>query len=218
MHIVALTDIHGSYKEAEDILAKESPIDVVIIGGDLTTFGTPQEAEGAIKRFQSIAKPLLVVAGNMDPPELDDVFVQLGVSINGKGVIINDVGFFGVSAAPYSPLHTPYEISEEEIRQRSEAGWREVQKARWRIFVPHAPPRDTQLDKIFLGKHVGSTAVRKFIEDAQPDAVVCGHIHEARGLDSLGKSMVINCGPTGKGYYGVLEVLTTVEVTARQLK
>jgi Predicted phosphoesterases, related to the Icc protein len=81
-----------------------------VIAGDLTTHGTAQEAETAIRQLQETAKPVLVVAGNMDPPELDDLFFRLGVSINGQGVIVDDVGFFGVSAAPLSPLGTELEF------------------------------------------------------------------------------------------------------------
>jgi hypothetical protein len=134
------------------------------------------------------------------------------VCINGKGVVLDDVGFFGISGSPFTPMHTPYEISEEEIKKRAEAGWRDVNSAKWKIFVPHAPPRNTKLDKIFLGKHVGSTAVKEFVEERQPDVLVCGHIHEARGLDELGRTKMVNCGPAGKGYYAIIETGETVSL------
>ncbi len=214
MRILAFTDIHGSYETVEDILGRESSFDAVIIGGDLTTHGSPAETENALRRFQKSGKPLLVVAGNMDPPELEETFLSLGVSINGKGIIIDTVGFFGVSASPFTPMHTPYEISEEEITRRAEAGWNEVRSAAKKIFVPHAPPRGT-LDTIMAGMHVGSTAVRKFIEQRKPDAVVCGHIHEARGQDTIGTTKVVNCGPAGRGYYAVLLIGDTVALENR---
>lgn len=206
MKLIAFTDIHGSYGKVNNILSKEHGYDAVIIGGDLTTVGSTKEAEEAITLFQLHGKPLLVVAGNMDPPSLEETFLRLGVSINARGIVIDNVGFFGVSASPFTPMNTPYEISEEEIKKRSDEGWNDVHAARWKVFVPHAPPRDTSLDKIMLGRHVGSTAVRTFIEAHQPDLVVCGHIHEARGQDSIGRSKMINCGPAGKGYYALIEI------------
>lgn len=212
MRIIAFTDIHGTYKKVHEILSGESSFDVIILGGDLTTFGSPAEAEDAIKLFQTHGKPVLVVAGNMDPPNLEDTFDKLKVSVNAKGVLVGDAGFFGVSASPFSPLHTPYEISEDEITKRAEQGWSDVQAARWKIFVPHAPPSNTRLDKIFTGAHVGSTAVREFIENHQPDIAVCGHIHEARGRDAIGKTQIVNCGPAGKGYYAVIELGETIKV------
>lgn len=215
MHLIAFTDIHGSYKRVDEILSKEKAYDAVIIGGDLTTIGSKKEAEDSLTLFKSHGKPLLVVAGNMDPPDLEETFTKLEVSINAKGVVIENVGFFGVSASPFTPMNTPYEISEDEIKRRADAGWKDVSQARWKIFVPHAPPHNTKLDKIMLGKHVGSTAVRSFIEQRQPDVVVCGHIHESLGQDTIGRSKMINCGPAGRGHYAVIEIGKTVTVEAR---
>ncbi|MGH2569554.1 MAG: metallophosphoesterase family protein [Bacteroidota bacterium] len=215
MRILAFSDIHGSYRKVEEILAKESGYDAIIIAGDLTTVGSRREAEDALERFQTHGKPMYVVAGNMDPPELDELFVGLGVSINARGIIQDGVGFFGVSASPFTPMNTPYEISEDEIKRRAEAGWKNVSNARWKIFVPHAPPRDTNVDKIMIGMHVGSTAVREFIETYQPDAAVCGHIHEARGMDAIGKTTIVNCGPVGRGYYAVIEIGDKINVELR---
>jgi hypothetical protein len=215
MRIIAFTDIHGSYTQVQEILAKEGAGDAVIIGGDLTTVGTPNEAVEAIKLFRSHVHALFVVAGNMDLPELDDTFEKLQISINAKGQILNEAGFFGVSGSPFTPMHTPYEIPEEEIKKRAESGWQEVQSARWKIFVPHAPPHNTKLDRIHAGAHVGSTAVREFIEKYQPDVCVCGHIHEARGTDVIGKTQIVNCGPAGKGYYAIIELGEKIMVENR---
>ena len=220
MRILAFSDIHGAYKKVNEILTKESAYDLILIVGDLTTRGSPREAQDAIKLFQSHGKPqgdkpLLAVAGNMDPRELDDTFDSLGISINAKGVVREKVGFFGVSASPFTPMHTPYEIPEEEISLRAEKGWVDVVTAQWKIFAPHAPPRDTKVDVITGGVHVGSTAVREFVEKHQPDVVVCGHIHEARGVDTIGKTKIVNCGPAGRGYYVVIEVGAEVTIETK---
>jgi Icc-related predicted phosphoesterase len=217
LRILAVSDVHGSYNNVDVILSHEASCDVLIIGGDLTTYGTAGEATTAIKHIQSFGKPVFAVGGNMDPPQLEDTFVQLGVSINGRGVIVNGVGFFGVSAAPISPLKTPNEVPEEEIKRRADAGWEEVLDARWKIFVPHAPPHDTKVDIVASGRHVGSTAVRRFVETNQPDVVVCGHIHEARGMDSIGKTKIINCGLAGRGLYGMIHIDDAISVKSCQL-
>jgi uncharacterized protein len=215
MRILALSDIHGAYTKSEEILIRETKCDLILIGGDMTTHGSPMEAEGAMKRFQAYGKPVLVVSGNMDSPEIDDALMRIGCSINGRGVILENVGFFGVSAAPLSPLHTPYEISEDEILRRAESGWNDVKSVRWKVLVTHAPPHKTKLDQIFLGRHVGSTAIRTFIDKYQPDGVICGHIHEARGTDTLGITRMINCGPVAKGYYAVVEIGETITMENR---
>ncbi len=215
--IVAVADIHGSYEAVETILDSEKPFDVVVIAGDVTTKGTPAELDSALRAVQSRGRPVVAVAGNMDPPPLEQCLLNLGVSINGKGIVIGEVGFFGVSACPVTPFRTPYEIDEEEIARRADAGWADVASARWKIFVPHAPPRKTRLDRTFMGMHVGSTAVRRFIERNCPHIVVCGHIHEARGVDSIGETKMVNCGPASKGSYAVLTIDGTHRVECRQL-
>jgi uncharacterized protein len=214
MRILAFTDIHGAYDTVVGILSKETGFDAVILGGDLTTHGTVSEATNAVRRFQEYGKPLFVVSGNMDLPSFDALYDSLGVNINAKGAVLGEAGFFGIAGSPFTPMHTPYEISEEEIRRRAEAGWQDIHASRWKVFVPHAPPHGTKLDKILLGKHVGSSAIRTFVEEHQPDVLVCGHIHESRGLDTLGKTRMVNCGAAGRGFYASIELgeTTTIEL------
>jgi len=212
MKVLAFTDIHGSYKKVGETLSRVSS-DVIVLGGDLTAAGTPAEVERVIVEWKKFGRPLLAVAGNMDSLEIDETLQAEGVSINGRGVMIGDVGFFGVSASPFSPLHTPYEISEEELAKRIDAGYRAVKGARVKVFVPHAPPHDTKVDKVFMGLHAGSKSVRQFIEREQPDVVICGHIHEGRGQDSIGNTKIVNCGPAGHGYYAIVEIGEEIKIT-----
>lgn len=46
------------------------------------------------------------------------------------------------------------------------------------IFVMHCPPDNTPLDIIATGAHVGSMALRCFIDKHQPYLMLHGHIHE----------------------------------------
>lgn len=63
----------------------------------------------------------------------------------------------------------------------------ELEKDMWKgcrfIFVSHAPPRNTALDCLSSGAHVGSLAVRRFIERWSSTgrllASLHGHIHES---------------------------------------
>lgn len=212
MRIVALSDIHRAYSKMVALVSSERSFDVIIVAGDLTTRGSRREAEEAIKQLQAFGKPVLAVAGNMDPPELDDLYEDLGISLNARGTVIDGVGFFGVSAAPLSPLKTPYEISEEEIARRCDSGWKDIMHARWKVFVPHSPPANTKLDVIRSGLNVGSHALREFIEIRRPDVVICGHIHEARGTDVIGTSQIMNCGSAGEGFYGRVTISDAVHL------
>jgi hypothetical protein len=148
----------------------------------------------------------------MDSPTIDARLADLGVGLDSRGFEFGDVGVFGVSAIPRSPLHTPYELDDDELERRLEAGFAEVQDCRVRILCPHAPPQGTACDRLPSGEHVGSAVIRSFVEREQPDLVLCGHIHESRGSDRIGGTEVVNPGPALAGHYAVVEVDGTVEV------
>ena len=42
-------------------------------------------------------------------------------------------------------------------------GYNKVKNAKWKIMVCHTPPKDTAIDVIRSGLHVGSSVVRDFI-------------------------------------------------------
>jgi Icc-related predicted phosphoesterase len=75
------------------------------------------------------------------------------------------------------------------------------------IFLFHSPPYDTPLDvaalagksyeHVPLDPHVGSIAIRRFIEDRQPLVSLHGHVHESTRLTGvwkteLGRTVCIN--------------------------
>jgi Icc-related predicted phosphoesterase len=205
MRIAYVVDVHGRYEAVPAALHEIGPVDLLVVGGDITTGGTPEDAAQAIESWRPLAPRLLALAGNMDSPAIDERLVELDVALDGRGVVFGDVGVFGLSAAPLSPLRTPYELDDEELERRLEAAFAGVRDTRLRIFCPHAPPHGTACDRLSSGEHVGSAVVRAFVEREQPDLVLCGHIHESRGLDELGSSRIVNPGPVAAGHYAVVE-------------
>jgi Icc-related predicted phosphoesterase len=212
MKIAYFVDIHGRFEAVPRAMAQIGQVDLLIIGGDITTMGTPDDAVAAIGRWRPMAAQLLALAGNMDSPAIDARLAELGVALDSRGVRFGDVGVFGVSAAPRSPLHTPYELSDEELMRRTAKGFAAVKDCRVGIFCPHAPPRGTACDRLRSGEHVGSAALRTFIEREQPNLVLCGHIHESRGLDAIGRTQIVNPGPTTAGHYALVAVNNEVAV------
>jgi uncharacterized protein len=218
MRIIAVTDIHGEYSIVEDILRLELP-DLLLIGGDLTTFGSVEEATKMIAELKHLVGGILAVAGNMDSVGHDAELLRIGVSINARGEKFRNVGFFGVSSAPISPLKTPYEITEMEIRERILCGYKDVIDAPQKVLVSHAPPYGTRLDIIWSGAHVGSKSVREFIGEEEPDLVICGHIHEAKGIDKIKRTKIVNCGSAAHGNYAFIEIIEDIiEVHLRNIK
>jgi uncharacterized protein len=213
MRIAYVVDVHDRFDAVPRVLAALGDVDVLLVGGDLTNLGTPDDAARAIELWRPLAPTLLAVAGNMDSPAIDGRLVELGVSMDGTGTVVDDVGFAGVSAAPLSPLHTPYEVPDDELAGRGERALLDIAAARVRIFCPHAPPHGTACDRLRSGEHVGSPGLRRLVERERPDVVLCGHIHESRGLDELGASRIANPGPVGAGHCALVEVGETVAVT-----
>jgi Icc-related predicted phosphoesterase len=67
------------------------------------------------------------------------------------------------------------------------------------VAVIHTPPFNTHCDVLFDGRHIGSKAVRSWIEKNQPRLTLHGHIHESPKLsgtffDHIGATTVINPG------------------------
>lgn len=67
------------------------------------------------------------------------------------------------------------------------------------ICVIHTPPNRTNLDMTFDGRHVGSMAVRLFIERHQPYLSLHGHVHEATFVsgsfkDCIGRTLCMSPG------------------------
>ena len=67
------------------------------------------------------------------------------------------------------------------------------------IYVMHSPPYGTRLDLIREGHHVGSKAIRTFIERNQPLLTLHGHIHESLEVsgsfvDEIGETISVNPG------------------------
>jgi Icc-related predicted phosphoesterase len=70
------------------------------------------------------------------------------------------------------------------------------------LYVLHSPPRDTRCDMIRPRTHVGSRAIRAFVEHHQPALVLSGHIHESPRVSSsyrdlIGRTVVVNPGQFG---------------------
>src|SRR5581483_5510031 len=62
------------------------------------------------------------------------------------------------------------------------------------IDVAHCPPRGT-LDRTSLGIRAGSKAAAAVVERLRPRLVLCGHVHEARGVLEREGTLYVNAGP-----------------------
>jgi uncharacterized protein len=204
--IAYVVDVHDRFEAVPAAIGEIGAIDLLIVGGDITTGGSPDDAQAAIEQWRPLGPRILALAGNMDSPAIDARLADLGVSLDARGVVFGDVGVCGVSAAPISPLRTPYELADDELERRVESAFAAVADCQFRIFCPHAPPEGTACDRLRDGRHVGSVVVRRIVEQEQPDLVLCGHIHEARSVDEIGRTRIVNPGPVTAGHYAAVTV------------
>jgi Icc-related predicted phosphoesterase len=99
-----------------------------------------------------------------------------------------------------------YELTEDELSEALRAGHAQISGAEHHVVLSHPPPRGGALDRTSTSKHVGSTALRSFIDQMQPELVLCGHIHESRSAEKLGQTTAVNCGLAAAGFYALAEV------------
>ena len=179
--------------------------DYALLIGDLTYFGDPPDAFRVVDAVRQFCPHVLAVTGNLDMPTVIDAFRDAGISLHGEGRRFGSLGIFGCGGSNVTPMDTPTELTEEELREVLEAGHEAVADAPRRLMVCHTPPYDTRLDRLVNGTPVGSPAVRRFIETHRPDVAVVGHIHEGRGIDRVGDTVVVNPGAFREGGYVVVD-------------
>lgn len=215
MKIVILSDVHSNFRAAYRLSREilELKPDLVVICGDITHFGSLNEAAEILNLFKSFKT--FFVPGNCDPPDLLTVEnLSKALNVHGKLHVVDSTGFLGIGGAPKTPFSTYIEFEEDEIQRTIRQA---LNGFRGRlIVVSHSPPVNTSTDLTSLGIHAGSRALRNFIEDYKPLAVLHGHIHEARGLDRLGETLIVNPGPARHSFYAILELNGPPEVSLRR--
>jgi len=179
--------------------------DCAILTGDLTHFGDPPDAFRVVDAVRAHCPNVLAVTGNLDMPQVIDAFRAEGISLHGEGRRLGALGLVGCGGSNRTPMDTPTELDEEELRDALERGHDAVADAPRRLMICHTPPYATRLDRLMDGRPVGSPAVRAFIEARRPDLALVGHIHEGRGVDRVGETPVMNAGALRDGGYVVVE-------------
>ena len=217
LKILAATDFHG-IPDAENNLSKflERGYDCLVLMGDFTNFGPANLAESVLDRAKAANVPTFVIPGNCDPKQILQVFEKYGVNLHRKREKLDDVTFVGLGGSNLTPFSTPFELTETEIREELVA-LAPALKGNW-VLVTHAPPHGTKIDQAAEGSHVGSKSIRQFIEQEQPLVALSGHVHEARNMDELGQTLLINPGPICKGYAAEVSIGRSGEISAKLLK
>ena len=206
MKIIALSDLHGEVRPLRDVAADLFGADVVLLAGDITNFGGAHAAREVVREVREYNDRLLAVPGNCDTPEAARCLTEEGITLDARHVVIDGVAFVGVGGSLPCPGRTPNEITEADFAARLAQAAAGIEANAPLILLTHQPPFDTAADLAGSGRHVGSHAVRAFILGRRPLVCFTGHIHEARGRDDLGGTVVLNPGPLRRGGYAYAEV------------
>lgn len=206
MKIIAIPDMHGSTKGIDRIAEDLSSADIVLLAGDLTNFGHENDAVRIVDEVRKYANEIYAIPGNCDYGDVNHYLIEQGIGVHGKGVVVDGVAFVGVGGSLPAPGRTPTEYSEAELQEFMDIAIEEVPDHLPLILMAHQPPLNTKIDRITNGTHVGSRAVRSFIEEHQPLICFSGHIHEGIGIDTIGETKLINPGPFRQGGYAFAEI------------
>jgi Icc-related predicted phosphoesterase len=167
--------------------------------------------ELADERLAGTETRAYVIPGNDDPWSVDEVLAA-GTSVVACDERVELVGPHEMVSLGYSnrtPWDTPRELDEDEIYARLKRLTNQLEEPKRAIFNIHVPPRDSSLDTAFEVDEdlryvlkggrphevaTGSSAVRQVIEEVQPLLSLHGHIHESKGVTTIGRTVAINPG------------------------
>lgn len=192
MRILVFSDIHGDLKALEKLLETEA--DHYFAAGDMVSWSKGLDKVGEI--LSRRADRVHVLPGNHESAEaIRQMCERFSLdAFHGKSFAAGGYQFAGLGYSNPTPFNTPGEYSEQEIAARLGL----FGNLDPMVLVCHVPPRDTILDRTSSG-HIGSAAVREFIERHQPRYFFCGHVHEAAGQEErIGACQAYNAGKQGR--------------------
>ncbi|MBI1969229.1 metallophosphoesterase, partial [Candidatus Woesearchaeota archaeon] len=186
LRILAASDIHGDTRLVQKLAekAEQEQVDLVVLCGDLTHF--EQSTEGIIGPFLKRNKRVLFVPGNHESMATADFLAEAyGVkNLHGYFAKYGDVGLFGCGLANIGP----HIITDKETLDLLQYGYDKIRDLKKKIMVTHVHPSGSKMEH-FTQLFPGSEGVRKAVEQFQPDLLLCGHVHEAEGIeDKIGKT------------------------------
>jgi len=148
----------------------------IIIAGDIGP-----NTEKVLSYLSQLEIPIYAVLGNDDFPM--DIYIledtPYVLNIDGKCIDIGPVEIIGSSGNPGSGLASPDEKKMEATLQKAF-----TKASKPVILVTHLPPYrvlDLATRHREKGKHIGSKAVRKIVEQYKPVLCICGHVHKDGG-------------------------------------
>ncbi len=202
LRLLCFSDLHLDVSAAKRLagLGLVSNVDFLVSSGDLALDGRHDPA--LYRAFDWAARPVLAVPGNHDGDEpyrsviqqaswmdLDgSIHVHEEWALAGWGIRYLDPGWSGPDA------HAQEDDSLLGlILQRLESHPPERV-----VLVTHLPPFGTLASRDAKLVERGNVQLRRWIDQFQPAAVLCGHVHHREAVvEQLGRTVIVNAGPHG---------------------
>lgn len=196
MKILAFVDLHGSKKALKELEKKAKRADLIVCAGDVSQF--ENNLKSILAKLNSFGKPILMIHGNHEEAYVLEQTCKKYDNIeffHKKTKIINEIRFIGFGGGGFD-RETP------EMAKFFKKSLKKLKNADKSVFITHAPPYKTKLDKMDYNHngniHNGNNTIRNMIIKYKLDYTICGHFHENwQKHDKIGKGKVINPGPSG---------------------
>lgn len=210
LKILALADLHDRAEMLEPLRSVDA--DLIAFCGDLHDGSSRETAWPTANALAGLGLPVLIVPGNMDHKDVaiklwkEAGFIMLHRSIFKHG----NCGFIGMGGmVARNPQRlgdsTRYYHHDEDVYQTLAMAYPKISNKKFKITITHQPPRDAQ-DTLYNGERSGSVSLRRFVEEFQPDLLLCGHIHEDRGETCIGSTKIVNVGELRRGYASIVNL------------
>jgi Icc-related predicted phosphoesterase len=154
----------------------------------------------------------IITPGNDDHFIIDEVLNQSDFVVSGEGRVVpldEHHEMLSLGWSNPTPWDTPRECSEDELFDKIQTLAQKVNNMDQAIFNLHSPPYGSgldvapEIDDDLVPKRggtimvsTGSKSVRDAIKEHQPLMGLHGHIHEAKGVQKIGRTLCVNPGST----------------------
>ena len=230
VRIAAAGDVHASEATRERIGAAfarvQAEADLVLLAGDLTTHGLPEQAAVLADACRDLSVPVCAVLGNHDlhegrGAEIDVILRDAGINMLERAAAEYDVdgttvgiagakGFVGGFPGSALPdfgeplLRRVYAETTDEVNGIAH-GLQEIAHCTFRIVLLHYSPTSDTLhgEPEGIWTYLGCDRLAVPIAEYRPDVVLHGHAHSGSFEGAIGPVPVYNVAVhvTGRDFY-----------------
>lgn len=228
--IAAAGDVHASdatrSKLTESFHALEERVDLVLLAGDLTTLGEPEQAQVLADACRNVRVPICAVLGNHDlhcakGEEITAILKNAGLHMldrssttleleGGEVGIVGTKGFVGGFIGSQLPdfgeplLRQVYAETTAEV-EAIRTGLQAIAHCPIRIVLLHYAPTSDTLhgEPEGIWTYLGCDRLATPIAEYRPDVVLHGHAHGGSFEGAIGTTPVYNVAVhvTGRDFY-----------------